>query len=131
MVTAVRRRAALALTVSFLLGAAAGGGLMQVYAQRELARWDRDRTARRVAALTRRLDLTAAQQASVAASHERHHPAMQRKFAEMNERCGQDLVRERDQLDQEIRDVLTPPQRVAFEAMLHEQRDPPPATSVR
>jgi len=107
----------------FVLGAGAGGATGYAVASKKLADvLGGDRLAvgeaRRVEALTRRLDLNGEQRRKVHSILE-HHRGEYRDLTEaMLDKCGGDLLDLRTRVDGEIRGVLDPEQARRFGEML-------------
>jgi Spy/CpxP family protein refolding chaperone len=117
-----------AVSIAFVLGALAGGGGGYAFAQRHRAAALADemtegKDARRMAMLSRELDLTPKQAADVSAVYEKHRGKRAELAREMFERCGQAARKERDQVDAEVRAVLTDEQKLRFDEWQKRRRD--------
>jgi Spy/CpxP family protein refolding chaperone len=107
------RRAAVLLLATFVLGAAAGAGLMAYASRTPPLPPAQGRAAWYLHHLTRNLDLTAVQQDSVKAVLDRYTPAMDSLMSEIRPRL--DTVR--TAMRAEIARFLDPAQEKEFDAM--------------
>jgi Spy/CpxP family protein refolding chaperone len=111
----------------FVLGAIAGTGgtlAFQTSNRLESHRFDPSRRGElSLQALTRRLDLSDAQQRKIAEILERHAPTRRRVMQEVMEQCGSAFREEKARLDDEIRAILNPQQRARFEQIAERQRE--------
>jgi Spy/CpxP family protein refolding chaperone len=107
------RRAAVLLLATFVLGAAAGAGLMAYASRTPPPPPAQGRAAWYLHHLTRNLDLTAVQQDSVKAVLDRYTPAMDSLMSEIRPRL--DTVR--TAMRAEITRFLDPRQQKEYEAM--------------
>lgn len=118
-----------ALLCAFVLGAVAGGFgaksyILNRFADRMGGPPGRARMGFRIEAMTRALDLDAAQRTKVQQIFEAHEDERRKAF----EKCEPEHRALRGKIDGEIREVLTPQQREKYEQMLerHDRRGPPP-----
>lgn len=112
------------LVTVFLLGGIAGAGIATAYVHREVGDFvsePRFRERARVRGLTRLLDLTDSQRDRVRTVMENHHRKRLAAYSDMIEKCGSSMRDEKERMDSEIRDVLTPPQRDKFDALVRRQ----------
>ncbi|MBK7586695.1 MAG: hypothetical protein IPI67_41725 [Myxococcales bacterium] len=121
-----RMGAVLALVVAFGLGAVAGGFgtksfVLHRFAERFGGPPGRARMGFRIEAMTRALDLDSAQREKVKQVFERHEDERRRAF----ERCEPEHRALREKIDAEIREILTPDQRIKHDA-LRRRFDRPP-----
>jgi Spy/CpxP family protein refolding chaperone len=113
-------KASLLLIGVFVLGAMAGGGVSFAYSQRQAAEMlgtgPPDFRARRFFhALSRELDLSEEQELSIRKIMEAQGPKREALSRELFEKCGKPLREQREQVEAEIRAVLTPEQRSRFD----------------
>jgi Spy/CpxP family protein refolding chaperone len=82
------------------------------------------REVRRLRALSRELDLSAAQEDKVRSIMQAHRAEHRRLTREMFERCGEPVRKHKETIDAEIRAVLDPQQQQRFDelAALHRER---------
>lgn len=108
----------------FLLGGVAGAGVAVAYLRheaRELVSEPRFRDRARLRGLTRLLDLSDEQRERVKAVFERHQSERQAAFAEMLEKCGDSVKKQKAAVDGEIRAVLDPSQQSKFDSLVQKQ----------
>ncbi len=119
--SAPRLKAYLALGAAFVLGGICSAAGYHVLVQRDLARlFAGDREAfehRRIEAMTRELDLSTQQAASLKQIFRRHAPERQRLMQVTMTQCGAPMAAHRARIDAEVRALLRPEQRPRFEAM--------------
>jgi Spy/CpxP family protein refolding chaperone len=125
------------LTV-FVLGIATGGGAVAAYHGNVRQRAAREMWGphpnRPMLMLMRRLGLTADQRDAMEKILLNHEPKRRAIMRAMTEQCGQELAREKSELDRELRSVLNPEQQVRFDELSEQQRErffgrghPPPS----
>jgi uncharacterized membrane protein len=108
----------------FVLGGVAGAGIAAAYVHREVGELASEppfRERARMRGLARMLDLDAAQRDRIRAIMERHHGQRLAAFSDMMDNCGRGLRQEKEQMDSEIRAVLSPPQQARFDALVRRQ----------
>lgn len=74
-------------------------------------------------AMMRRLELTSAQREAIERLTKEHAPRREALMQEMLGKCGQALAQDKAELDDAIRAVLTPDQRVRFDELSARQRE--------
>ena len=112
------------LVAVFLLGGVAGAGVAAAYVHREVGDFvsePRFRERARVRGLARMLDLDDAQRESVRSILERHRAERLAAYSDMMDKCGHAMMDEKQRMDSEIRAVLSPSQRVRFDALVRRQ----------
>lgn len=117
-----RSRAYAIVLGTFVLGGLCGAGVGYAVSQRSLSALlseerSEARDQRRLEAFSRELDLSDDQREQVRRIVERRRPERDRLMRRMFDECGQAMKRDKDAMDAEIRALLTPEQRPAFEAM--------------
>jgi Spy/CpxP family protein refolding chaperone len=138
--TTSRLKAYGALAGMFLLGAVCAAAVHHALARRSEAEFfSGDRAAfeaRRVEAMGRELDLNGAQLAKLRGIFQEHADERRRLWRQQVETCGGPMAQHRERMDDEIRAILTPEQRVRFEKLHAERRrrlfgdqEPPPRAS--
>jgi Spy/CpxP family protein refolding chaperone len=131
----VRLKGYLALALVFVLGVVVGGAVAHAYGKRRMI--DRFRAEapqfeqrHRERALVRKLHLDDAQAAKLHAVMERHGERLRELGKQTLEQCGEPLRAHQEQMDAEIRALLTPQQRERFERLLQRRKErgflPPP-----
>jgi hypothetical protein len=121
-------RGYLALLAVFLLGAAAGGGVIHALDQHRhaFALGDDVREAferRRLRALSHRLDLDPKQEREVAEILKQERSTLRALGRNMLEQCGGPLRDERTKIETRIKVILTPEQKKRFEGLVEERRE--------
>lgn len=115
-----------ALVAVFVLGAAAGGGAVYAQSQKRHAamlRDGRDVEGRRLAALSRKLDLDGDQKTKIGAILSQDHDDTKALNRDMMEKCGQPLRDHRADVEAQIRAVLRPDQQKKFDHIIEERKD--------
>lgn len=115
-----------ALVAVFVLGAAAGGGAVYAHSQKRHAamlRDGRDVEGRRLAALSRKLDLDGDQKTKIGAILSQDHDDTKALNKDMMEKCGQPLRDHRADVEAQIRAVLRPDQQKKFDHIIEERKD--------
>jgi Spy/CpxP family protein refolding chaperone len=124
--TTSRVKAYLALGGMFLLGAVSSAAAYHAFARRDDAAFfsgDHSKfEARRLKAMARELDLDDAQITKVGEIFKKHADERRRLLRQEIETCGGPMNAHRERVDGEIRGVLSPEQRVRFEALHAERR---------
>lgn len=124
--TTSRIKAYLALGGMFLLGAVTSAGVHHALVRRDDAEFfsgDRSRfEARLLETMRRELDLSGAQAATVRGIFEKHAGERKRLFRQEIETCGGPMNAHRERVDAEIRNALSPEQRVRFDTLRAERR---------
>jgi len=119
-----------ALLLVFALGLLVGGAGSRIMMQRQIKKIFRDPpamfNARRLGALSRRLDLNDAERANVAAVMAKYSEQRRTLNREIMDRCGAPLRAQKAQMDAEIRAVLTPEQRVRYDKLVKDSDSHPP-----
>ena len=116
----------------FALGVLFGGAGSRALLQRRYAVMFRDRDKvfqlRRLGALSHRLDLDDAQEASVRDIMSKYADKRRELTRDIIDRCGAPLRDQKAQLDSEIRALLRPEQQTRYDKLLKdsERRRPPP-----
>jgi len=115
------------LCLVFAFGVLTGGGALAAWhgeIRRDVAMFGfNPRGARPVLAMMRRLHLTHEQELAVETLLEKHAPVRHSIMQDMMNKCGQELDREKAQLDSEIRAIMTPEQRLRFDDLSKRQRE--------
>jgi Spy/CpxP family protein refolding chaperone len=121
-----RVKGAAVLLAVFALGSVAGGGGAYAWLRRDDISGAEEhglRNPRRLRALERSLDLTAAQRGRVRAILAQSGDQRRRLAQEMFERCGEGLRSQHDAVSAQIRAVLTPEQQARFDVIDAQQRE--------
>lgn len=123
-----RTRALLALGGAFSLGVVAGGFGATSYQLRNVALRmygppGKARAGFRVEAMARALDLSDEQRVAVRRIFERHEDERRRAF----EKCEPEHRALRERIEADLRDVLSPEQRLRHEELMRRHRDERPA----
>jgi hypothetical protein len=115
------------ILVTFLLGAATGGGAAYASLQHHYARMFRDRPEmlelRRFGALARRLDLDDQQRPKIKGIMEKYAEDRRRLTREMFVQCGDKMKASQDTLDKDVRAELRPDQVTRYDALAKERRE--------
>jgi Spy/CpxP family protein refolding chaperone len=114
------------LIAVFAVGSLAGGGGAYAWLRRDDINGVEEhglRNPRRLRALERALDLTAAQRERVQAILAQSGDQRRRLAQEMFERCGEGLRAQHDAVSAQIRAVLTPEQQARFDVIDAQQRE--------
>lgn len=127
MVMRTQLRAYVILGLVFLLGMAAGGGVMHAYEQRLHIRQLMDRPDLsllefRLAALTRRLSLSDDQSTKIRAILMRRPRPPSEELRQTMARCREPIDKMRAEQDQQIRAVLSQDQQRQFDEILKQRR---------
>jgi hypothetical protein len=108
------------------LGPVAGAGTAVAYLRhevREFASEPRFRDRARLRGLSRMLDLTDSQRDQVKIILEKHQGERQAAFTDMVSRCGDPIRKQKAQMDDEIRAVLTAPQKEKYDVLSRRQEE--------
>jgi Spy/CpxP family protein refolding chaperone len=112
---------------TFLLGAVAGGATSFAFAEhkhRAFVTGGREMfEQRRLAALSRELDLTEEQRARVLSTMRKHREEQRRLTRELFDRCGAPVREQKARVEAEIRAILTPDQQRRFDELVDEYGD--------
>ncbi len=128
-------RAVAVLVLVFLLGAVAGVGGAVAFRRHRYRPLHgeprRELEEFRLRALSRALDLTAAQSEQVRTLLERNRAERRAAWDTVMTQCGEPLKKSKEALDESIRGVLTPEQRARFDVIAQRQKEhffgaPPP-----
>ena len=115
------------LVGTFVLGAVAGGGASYAFAERShrafVAGGREMFEQRRVAALSRELDLSPEQRERVIATMKKHREQQRRITHEAFERCGAPIRAHKAQVEADIRAILSPEQQRRFDTLIDEYGD--------
>ena len=119
-----------ALLLVFALGVLGGGAGSRAMVQRRYAHLFRDRPAlfdnRRLAALSRSLNLDDAQSDEVRAVMNKYGKQRHQLTREIMERCGAPLRAKKSQMDGEIRALLRPDQQALYDELSRDSDKRPP-----
>jgi len=111
-----------ALVLVFVLGVIAGGAGSRAMLQRRYARLFRDRFEvfehRRLGALSRRLDLSDAQEDQVRTIMNKYGEQRRKLTRDIMERCGEPLRAQKTLMDAEIRGALRPDQQTRYDKLI-------------
>ena len=118
-----------ALLLVFALGALIGGAGSRVVTQRQMRRIFQDPpamfNARRLGALSRRLDLNDSERANVAAVMAKYGEQRRTLAREIMDRCGAPLRAQKLQMDAEIRALLSPEQQARYDKLVKDSDSRP------
>ena len=122
------RTKAIALLIAvFVLGGISGASVTFAYSRRELAEmsfpaWLRPPQAR-MRGLVRALDLTDVQTKQVRSILEHHRNDRRLVWNAVIEKCGDPIRKQKADVDSEIRAVLSPDQKLRFDALAERQEE--------